>query len=202
MPQVLKFAQRDILRRPKSSGPNLITAGYRLVTPEKLFSRRILLILNKAHRESTVAEAKNHMLENHCVNTIVTALQAPEWETLLARFGAFTMRNITSADNLFRIGDGAMLHLLKETSVFMPLPNECLCQMTGQPLVNVKPIGQVGQRIVQAISSRKIELKRKASDLDANERPTKRVKLHASVSFASNGSLGSSTRHKSPKPPP
>jgi hypothetical protein len=28
-----------------------------------------------------------------------------------------------------------MLHLLTETSIFVPLPNECLCQLTGMPLV-------------------------------------------------------------------
>jgi hypothetical protein len=27
-----------------------------------------------------------------------------------------------------------MLHILTKTSVFIKLPNECLCQMTGQPL--------------------------------------------------------------------
>lgn len=28
-----------------------------------------------------------------------------------------------------------MLHLLTAASIFVPLPNECLCQMTGTPLV-------------------------------------------------------------------
>jgi hypothetical protein len=28
-----------------------------------------------------------------------------------------------------------MLHLLTEASIFVPLPNECLCQLTGMPLV-------------------------------------------------------------------
>jgi hypothetical protein len=28
-----------------------------------------------------------------------------------------------------------MFHLLTEASIFVPLPNECLCQMTGPPLV-------------------------------------------------------------------
>ena len=34
-----------------------------------------------------------------------------------------------------RIGESAMFHLLTETSIFVPLPNECLCQLTGIPLV-------------------------------------------------------------------
>ena len=28
-----------------------------------------------------------------------------------------------------------MFHLLTEASIFVPLPNECLCQLTGMPLV-------------------------------------------------------------------
>jgi hypothetical protein len=28
-----------------------------------------------------------------------------------------------------------MFHLLTEASIFVPLPNECLCQLTGIPLV-------------------------------------------------------------------
>ena len=28
-----------------------------------------------------------------------------------------------------------MLHLLTEANIFVPLPNECLCQLTGMPLV-------------------------------------------------------------------
>ncbi|KAF8273248.1 hypothetical protein EI94DRAFT_1444363, partial [Lactarius quietus] len=57
-------------------------------------------------------------VNNFFVNTIVTALQGSDWERLLGR-----------------IGDGAMLHLLTEASIFVPLPNECLCQMAGTPLV-------------------------------------------------------------------
>ncbi|KAI0359809.1 hypothetical protein OH77DRAFT_1358930, partial [Trametes cingulata] len=61
-------------------------------------------------------------LTNYFVNTIVTALQAPEWEILLDR-----------------IGENVMFLLLCETSIFVSLPNGCLCQMTGDPLVNLKP---------------------------------------------------------------
>ncbi|EIN09704.1 hypothetical protein PUNSTDRAFT_66150 [Punctularia strigosozonata HHB-11173 SS5] len=58
---------------------------------------------------------------NFFVNTIVTALQTPEWELLLAR-----------------IGPTAMLHLLTETSIFVPLPNDCYCQVAGDFLVHRK----------------------------------------------------------------
>ncbi|KAG2124004.1 hypothetical protein DEU56DRAFT_712015, partial [Suillus clintonianus] len=61
-------------------------------------------------------------ITNFSVNTIITALQAPEWENLLTKIGA-----------------DAMLHLLTKTSVFIKLPNECLCQMTGMPLIYAMP---------------------------------------------------------------
>ncbi|TFK18118.1 hypothetical protein FA15DRAFT_603881 [Coprinopsis marcescibilis] len=56
-------------------------------------------------------------------NTVVAALRASEWDDLL-----------------FRIGVGAMLHLLSETSIFVPLPNGCLCQVTGEPVVFLVPL--------------------------------------------------------------
>lgn len=32
-----------------------------------------------------------------------------------------------------------MIHLLTETSTFLSLPNGCLCQITGEPLIHVSP---------------------------------------------------------------
>ncbi|EIW57607.1 uncharacterized protein TRAVEDRAFT_106738, partial [Trametes versicolor FP-101664 SS1] len=61
-------------------------------------------------------------LTNYFVNTIITALQGPTWQTLLER-----------------IGEDAMFHLLVDTSIFVPLPNGCLCQMTGEAIVNLRP---------------------------------------------------------------
>ncbi|KAI9572043.1 hypothetical protein HD554DRAFT_2015284, partial [Boletus coccyginus] len=55
---------------------------------------------------------------NRFINTVVTALNGPEWELTLHRIGA-----------------DAMLHLLLNTSLFISLPNECLCQLTGEPLM-------------------------------------------------------------------
>jgi telomerase reverse transcriptase len=55
---------------------------------------------------------------NRFINTVVTALHGPEWELMLQRIGA-----------------DAMLHLLLNTSLFISLPNECLCQLTGEPIM-------------------------------------------------------------------
>ncbi|KAI5892940.1 uncharacterized protein SCHCODRAFT_02458821, partial [Schizophyllum commune H4-8] len=32
-----------------------------------------------------------------------------------------------------------MIHLLTDTSIFVSLPNGCLCQMSGVPVVNLRP---------------------------------------------------------------
>lgn len=61
-------------------------------------------------------------ITNYFVNTIITAFLAPEWERLLERIGINTM-----------------LHLLTNTSIFIMLPNQCLCQLTGQPLIYITP---------------------------------------------------------------
>ncbi|KAF9000680.1 hypothetical protein BDQ17DRAFT_1245339 [Cyathus striatus] len=65
-------------------------------------------------------------ITNTFINTIVTALHGPDWEMLLQRQVSF-------------IGVDAMLHLLTETSIFMSLPHECLCQVTGDPLIHLTP---------------------------------------------------------------
>lgn len=36
-------------------------------------------------------------------------------------------------------GEDAMLGLLKNTSIFLQLPNGCLCQATGKPLCELPP---------------------------------------------------------------
>lgn len=77
-------------------------------------------------------------VNNFFVNTIVTALQGSDWERLLGRCVPVLVRNalrVSYARHRIRIGESAMLHLLTEACIFVPLPNECLCQLTGIPLV-------------------------------------------------------------------
>ena len=38
-----------------------------------------------------------------------------------------------------RVGEDVVFHLLTETSIFASLPNGCLCQMTGDPVLHLKP---------------------------------------------------------------
>ncbi len=54
-----------------------------------------------------------------------------------------------------------MLHLLTEASIFASLPNECLCQMTGTPLVFLpSPAVEVSSNVL-AMSQSTDGLKRK-----------------------------------------
>jgi len=41
---------------------------------------------------------------------------------------------------MISIGEDAMLHLLTETHIFVSLPNDCLCQMTGEPIIYTVPM--------------------------------------------------------------
>jgi len=81
-------------------------------------------------------------ITNEHVNTNVTSLQTPEWDTLLQRCVNET-EGSTSADfhNLTpqRIGVESMVHLLADTSIFVSLPNDCYCQMTGKIILYLAP---------------------------------------------------------------
>ncbi|KAN0092973.1 hypothetical protein V8E55_003757 [Tylopilus felleus] len=110
-----------------------------VVTPPMMYMRDIiqkaherLFLTSRARPNNIIAtgyqrvsdngqhHASSTGIYNRFINTIVTALHGPEWELMLHRIGA-----------------DAMLHLLLKTSVFISLPNECLCQLTGEPLIFV-----------------------------------------------------------------
>ncbi|KZP22726.1 hypothetical protein FIBSPDRAFT_738604, partial [Athelia psychrophila] len=102
---------------------------------------------------------------NVYVNTLITALKAPEWETLLERLGI-----------------DVMLHLLTETSIFVSLPNQCLCQMTGDPLIHtIAPMHVLSGTLPTGLpidtSAGICPVKRKAPGQHEDERPSKRLRL-------------------------
>lgn len=107
-------------------------------------------------------------IENKFVNTLVTALRAPEWEALL---------------NM--VGEDVVIHLFTETSLFLPLPNGCLCQATGPPLVHVKlsdprirPLRTEAQK--SDLGSRK----RNCESTDEDVPPAKRRKANSGLIHA------------------
>lgn len=81
-------------------------------------------------------------ITNYFINTIITVFHAPEWETLLLRCVIWTYLILYFAYIPRRIGEGAMLHLLTDTSIFTSLPNGCLCQITGEPMLYLIPRAQ------------------------------------------------------------
>ncbi|OBZ72156.1 Telomerase reverse transcriptase [Grifola frondosa] len=96
----------NALKRKNKRLVNVITFGYRQASQ---------------NGELGKAGMSRVPLTNFFVNTIVTALQAPEWEILLQR-----------------IGEDAMFHLLVDTSIFVPLPNDCLCQVAGDSIIELQ----------------------------------------------------------------
>ncbi|TFY78051.1 hypothetical protein EWM64_g5960 [Hericium alpestre] len=102
-------------------------------------------------------------VSNLFVNTNITALQCPEWERLLPR-----------------IGEDAMFHLLTETCVFVPLPNDCLCQLTGEPIVSHKVPFPSGSRMASILpsteSATRLDAKR-GSHSTIEERSLKRPRI-------------------------
>ena len=82
-----------------------------------------------------------------------------------------------------------MLHLLTETSVFLSLPNGCLCQVTGVPIVYITPNVQNDHTSFPLQPCEKSgtvsNKKRSFPAIDEEERPHKRQKL---ANFTTNGS--------------
>lgn len=56
---------------------------------------------------------------------------------------SFTFLLETLLIHASRLGVDIILHLLTGTSLFLKLPNECLCQITGEPLVNLQVPSEV-----------------------------------------------------------
>ncbi|KAF9778987.1 hypothetical protein BJ322DRAFT_980083, partial [Thelephora terrestris] len=57
---------------------------------------------------------------NTAINTIVNFLQGDSWVRLLSR-----------------VGEDVVLQLFTGTSIFIPLPNGCLCQVTGEHIFDL-----------------------------------------------------------------
>lgn len=113
-------------------------------------------------------------ITNYYVNTIVTALQSSEWECLLQRY-----RSTFPCGTFFilpSMGAEVMLHILINTSIFIALPNDCLCQVTGIPL---QPPPRPSRQKKTESAGPTLRAKRKAQDSDLL--PTKRVKLLSGV---------------------
>lgn len=95
-----------------------------------------------------------------------------------------------------------MLHLLTETSVFLSLPNGCLCQVTGVPIIFITPTLQGGHksfslqpREQDGVTSNK---KRPFPSVDQGARPCKRQKLANSTTRKHSVKLSKTTGYAQP----
>lgn len=70
-----------------------------------------------------------------------------------------------------RVGEDVLLHLLTGTSIFTPLPNGCLCQITGEYIFNLTQI------TLPPPPSLNAPAKRKGSRGEEESRPSKRRKF-------------------------
>lgn len=85
------------------------------------------------------------------------------------------------------MGEDVLLHLFTGTSVFTPLPNGCLCQVTGEHIHNLAQLPPTPSPSLPGAA------KRKASGVGEGEsRPSKQRKLDGS---------GASKRKYVPPPP-
>lgn len=81
------------------------------------------------------------------------------------------------------IGLDAMLHLVLDTSLFVSLPNDCLCQLVGPPLMfrDIPAITGVAMKSQLPQDSVSMAgagvLKRKFADDHDSNRPSKRLRL-------------------------
>ena len=83
-----------------------------------------------------------------------------------------------------------MLHLLSETCIYVPLPNECFCQIIGPHLIymaapkslpSVEKMNVDAPRETDAPVVERPALKGKGEDAEPSARPTKRLKTANSV---------------------
>jgi len=132
-------------------------------------------------------------ITNYYVNTMITALQAPEWECLLQRsvHPDISISYFSIQLGRHSIGVDAMIHLLSETYIFVSLPNECLCQMTGEPMIFMatpfsrqQTMGPPNDSHAQTKEKRKFRYPHDHKP----ERPAKRSKLSPSTLNFSTGS--------------
>ena len=95
-----------------------------------------------------------------------------------------------------------MLHLLTETSVFMSLPNECLCQVTGVPIIFITPNLQNDHALFSLQhpegNGTRSNKKRSFPSVDQEERPCKRQKLAKCTNSRSGVKLSKTTGYAQP----
>jgi hypothetical protein len=96
-------------------------------------------MLLQAEQRAETGKPGRTTVFNFFVNTMVEALRSYDWSVLLQRYESRASERVTDLTSLSSIGEDAMLGLLDSTSIFLQLPNGCLCQATGKPMRELQP---------------------------------------------------------------
>lgn len=84
--EIIDKAQEMLFVKAKGKAGNMITCGYRMVRVHlHCYSCSWGSVLTQSSHNGDVGKHGRYGITNLFVNTIITALKAPEWETLLQR---------------------------------------------------------------------------------------------------------------------
>jgi hypothetical protein len=139
-PKVVDRAQQRLLATANGRSNNVLTMGYRPVGLFVDWFLRLFPTLLQAELHADTGKAGRTTVYNFFVNTMVDALRSSDWCVLLQRYESRLLLEKTNDLTLLSsIGEDAMLGLLSSTSIFLQLPNGCLCQATGKPMCTLPP---------------------------------------------------------------
>jgi len=115
-------------------------------------------------------------LSNVFVNTTLNIFRDEQWHRLLDRFASYSHKISASAEliSFYRAGATIVRHLLSECSLFVPLPNEGLCQLAGPPINDLKPTSAF---VIASLSAAQPELGKRKPEQSEDDRPRKRAKI-------------------------
>lgn len=76
--------------------------------------------------------------------------------------------------SIHRVGTEIMMHLLGETSIYVPVGNDCYSQLTGTALISLKPL------ITTSNATSRGAKKRASTAAEDSTRPPKKQKIESS----------------------
>lgn len=131
----MQKAHERLFLASKTKPNNIIAMGYARVSCSTFFfkfpafhdrGRRHELTNNFMHRPPGYTTGSSTQSSQLCMG---------QSGNFCCRGNTFSIRHQTNIEGVLRIGADAVLHLLFKTSLFISLPNECLCQLTGEPII-------------------------------------------------------------------
>ena len=139
-PKIIDRVQQRLLATANGRSNNVLTLGYRSVSHCVDQILRLFPTLLQADLRAETGKVGRTTVFNFFVNTMVSVLRSYDWCLLLQRYESRALpENKIELRLLSSVGEDAMLGLLSGTSIFLQLPNGCLCQATGKPMCALRP---------------------------------------------------------------